>query len=272
MTATVQAETSQIKPPAPYRRVLGIMVLVLFAHAAVMVALAILKPVQYQVPPAPKPIAVRFVHIAPLQYQVPPAPKPIAVRFVHIAPPEPKPTLRPEPPKLQPKPKEVNIIKEPPKPKPLPKPKPVLATPTPSLRPQAVAPLQPEPETVTVVKQTRAEPVPLSPTPTPKAEPRSEPQPPTEPVQIEGVSYIKPPRLEVTDRDLKGQPRTVMLKIFISPAGRVDEVQVINSSGLGPLDQKVVRALKRAKFSPHRINGVAVPAYTVQPFVFQLSR
>lgn len=256
MTAIIQADTTQTKHTGRIR-VLSAVITVLIAHVAVLAALATIKPVAVNVPEMPKPVEVRLIQLEQ------PKPKPPT--------PQPKPKPEPKPaPKLEPK--EVKVVKQ--QPKPLPKPKPVLATPTVSERPQPVIAPQPEPEPEPV-KPVVPEPAPV-PQPVVKAEPKPEPKPQpaqsTTPQQVEGVSYVRPPRLEISDSDLKGQSRTVKLKISISASGKVEDVQVVSSSGLTALDQKVARALKRATFTPHRINGLAVPVYTVQPFELNLSQ
>lgn len=248
MTAMIQADTTSAKQNSTKPRAWGTIALVLLAHVAVLAALATMKPIPLKMPETPKPVEVRFIQLE--------QPKP--------KPPEPKPP-KPEP---KPKPKEVKVVKQ--QPKPLPKPKPVLATPTVSERPQPVIAPQPEP-LPEPVKPVVPEPAPV-PQPVAKPEPKPQPAPPTTPQLVEGVSYIRPPRLEISDSDLKGQARTVKLRISISASGKVDDVQVVSSSGLSTLDQKVARALKRATFTPHRVNGIAVPVYTIQPFELNLSK
>lgn len=247
MTATTQADTAQARKMSTNPRALGTVAVVLAAHIVVLAALATMKPVTLHVPETPKAVEVRFIQLE-----------------------QPKPK-QPEPPKPEPKPKpepqEVKVVKQ--QPKPLPKPKPVLATPTVSEQPQPVIAPQPEP-LPEPVKPVVPEPAPVV-QPVVKPEPKPQPVVPTTPQRIEGVSYIRPPRLEISDSDLKGQSRTVTLRITISASGKVEDIQVVSSSGLNALDQKVARALKRATFTPHRVNGVAVPAYTIQPFVLNLS-
>lgn len=248
MTAMIQADTTPAKQNSTKPRALGTVAVVLLAHVAVLAALATMKPITLKMPETPKPVEVRFIQLE--------QPKP--------KPPEPKPP-KPEP---KPKPKEVKVVKQ--QPKPLPKPKPVLTTPTVSERPQPVIAPQPEP-LPEPIKPVVPEPAPV-PQPVAKPEPKPQPAPPTSPQLVEGVSYIRAPRLEISDSDLKGQARTVKLKISISASGKVDDVQVVSSSGLTALDQKVARALKRATFTPHRVNGIAVPVYTIQPFELNLSK
>lgn len=257
MTAIIPTETSLTS--ASGRRAIGTVALVLLAHAGALLALATMKPVKLQMPEPPKPVEVRFIEVS--------KPKP---------PPPPKP--EPPKPKVEPKPKEVKVVQEPPKlqPKPLPKPKPVLTTKAVSERPQAVVAPQPVAEPPKPV-----EPVPTSqPAPVPKTEPKVEPKPvpkpepapPATPQLVEGVSYVRqPPAVDFNDDDLRGQARTIRLKVLISATGKVDDVQVVASSGISSLDQRFVRAMKKATFTPYRVNGVAVPVYTMQPFELGLS-
>ena len=247
MTATIQANVTSAKKLS--YKALVIMLIVILAHISVLTLLANMKPMSIRMPEPPKPVEVRFVELS--------KPKP----------PEPVPT----PPKPQPKPKEVKVVAEQPKPKPLPKPKPILTTPTPSAQPQAVVTAPPEPEAEPepeLPKQLEA----LKPPPAPPTKVAPKPQPVAAAQMIDGVSYIRPPRLQISDNDLKGQSRTVKLRISISATGKVEDIQVVSSSGLTPLDEKVARALRKAIFTPHRVDGVAVPVYTIQPFELNLSQ
>lgn len=246
MTATIQANVTSVKKLS--YKALVIMLIVILAHISVLTLLATMKPMSIRVPEPPKPVEVRFVELT--------KPKP----------PAPVPT----PPKPQPKPKEVKVVAEQPKPKPLPKPKPILTTPTPSAQPQAVVAATPEPEPKPEPPKPVEVPKPAPP-PAPPAKVAPTPQPPAAQM-IDGVSYIRPPRLQISDNDLKGQSRTVKLRISISATGKVEDIQVVSSSGLTPLDEKVARALRKAIFTPHRVDGVAVPVYTIQPFELNLSQ
>lgn len=246
MTATIQANVTSAKKLS--YKALVIMLIVILAHISVLTLLANMKPMSIRMPEPPKPVEVRFVELT--------KPKP----------PEPVPT----PPKPQPKPKEVKVVAEQPKPKPLPKPKPILTTPTPSAQPQAVVAATPEPEPKPEPPKPVEVPKPAPP-PAPPAKVAPTPQPPAAQM-IDGVSYIRPPRLQISDNDLKGQSRTVKLRISISATGKVEDIQVVSSSGLTPLDEKVARALRKAIFTPHRVDGVAVPVYTIQPFELNLSQ
>ena len=271
MAAKIQAEKTPIKKAVITRRAMIIVLAVFIMHAAILITLATLTPAPLHRPEPPKPIAVRFVQVTP--------PKPLQQD-------KPKPAQPKVPPKKIP-PKEVKVVKPQPKPvikpKPAVKPKPVLSTTTTSTqKQQVVLPIstseetkrktEPKPETETQAK-TKPETDSKADTqskPESKSDTSSQQSTPAAPVLVEGVSYIKPPRLNITERDLKGEARTVKLRINIGANGKVDAVQVVSSSGITALDQKVANALKRATFTPHRINGVAVPVYTVQPFELNL--
>ncbi len=265
MAATIQAEKTPAKATAMQRRALVIVLVVLAAHVIVLAALATFSTKPLAQPEPPKPIAVRFVQVTPPKQPEPQKPKLE----------KPKPQKPKELPKKQVKPKDMKVVEVQPKPKPASKPKtkPVLTTKTTSTQKQAVVlpaltdeEIKPKPEPETEVK-----PKPESKTET-KSKPEPDPTPltPPAPILVEGVSYIKPPRLSITERDLKGQARTVKLKINIGKTGKVEAVQVVSSSGINALDQKVASALKKATFTPHRVNGVAIPVYTIQPFELNL--
>ena len=263
MAAKIQAETTPIKKAAVSRRAIIIVLAVLILHAVMLTALATLTPTPLHRSEPPQPIAVRFVQVTPAKPIEPPKPK------------QDKPQQQKVLPKKTVKPKEVNVVKPKPvpKPKPMLKPKPVLTTNTTSThKQQVVLPL-------VTTEETKSKPEPEAQLKT-KPEPDTESKPdtsaqqstPAAPVLVEGVSYIKPPRLNITERDLKGEARTVKLRITIGANGKVEAVQVVSSSGITSLDQKVASALKKATFTPHRINGVAVPVYTVQPFELNLPK
>ncbi len=237
MTATTTVETT-----GHNRRVIVTVAVVLAAHAAVLALLANMKTYDLKRVEPPKPIEVKFVQLAP-----PPPPPP------------PKPKPKPEP-----KPKEVKVVK--PQPKPLPKPKPILATPTPSAQPQVVVPIQPDPP--------------------PKPEPQPQPQPdplpvkkvdqppaaPAQPVAVDSIAYDRMPKIEQpSNSELKGEARKVVVRIVVNAAGKVDEVTIVQSSGITSIDNSVKRAVKRATFHPYRNNGVASPASTLIPVEFKPS-
>lgn len=258
MATKIQAEKTPVRKAVITQRATIIVLVVFILHAAVLAALATITPAPLHRPEPPKPIAVRFVQATP-----------------------PKPTERPQPekPKDLPQkplaPKEVKVIKTPSKPvtppKPAIQPKPVLSTTTVSKQKQQVilptvtteetkSKIVTDPQVTTPVKSE------------PEAKPDTEPKPSTSPapILVEGVAYIKPPRLNITERDLKGQARTIKLKVNIGTNGKVEAVQIVSSSGINALDQKVANAVKKATFTPHRVNGIAVPVYIIQPLELNL--
>lgn len=222
------------------QRALVTVVVVVAAHAAILALLASMKPIKLQRIEPPKPIEVKFVQLAP-----PPPPPP--------PPPKPKP---------EPKPKEVKVVQQVPKPKP--KPKPVIATKAESVQPQVVVPVQPEPPPKVDLT---LEPPP--PPPAPKPAPKPEPAQPKL-VSSQQVSYIRQPKFEFDNDDLKHKARSIKLRLNVGADGKVENVQVIQSTGLPALDARLQRAWQKAVFSPYKENGVAIPTYQFQEFTLDL--
>lgn len=86
------------------------------------------------------------------------------------------------------------------------------------------------------------------------------------PPTIEEPSYIRPPRLNITDSDLKGQSRTMKLSFDITSKGKVENIEVLESTGLLDVDQKIINAMKRALFVPKKENGIGVASRSSQSF------
>ncbi len=229
-----------VHPITNNQRALVTVVVVVAAHAAVLALLATMKPIKLQRIEPPKPIEVKFVQLAP-----PPPPPP--------PPPKPKP---------EPKPKEVKVVQ--PVPKPKPKPKPIIATAAVSSHPQVVVAEQPEPP-----PKVDLTPEPPPPPPAPKPAPKPEPVQPKL-VSSQQVSYIRQPKFEFDNDDLKQKARSIKLRLNVGADGKVDNVQVIQSTGLPALDARLQRAWQKAIFSPYKENGVAIPTYQFQEFTLDL--
>lgn len=116
-----------------------------------------------------------------------------------------------------------------------------------------------------------------------KAEPPPQPLPPTAsapaapaPSQAR-VAVDKPP---VPRRRIKpeypkgarqrGEEGDVTLELDVSPNGMVDDVQIVASCGFAELEQAAIQAVKRARFTPARRGGAAVPATARLTLTFRL--
>lgn len=89
--------------------------------------------------------------------------------------------------------------------------------------------------------------------------------------EIQNLDYIKPIKFSITERDLKGQARNIRLKVLVNEVGRVEDVTIIDSTGLPDLDSKIRNAMRKATFIPYKEKGVALPAYFKQSFTLNLS-
>lgn len=224
-----------------------------------MGALWALNHVQIQEtkPPHKESIKVKVVKIVEPAKPTPPKPKPEPkkeVKQVKIVPKQPPPPTPKKVEKVQQvkkveTPKHVEHVE---KPQPLPK---VTLPPTPKVM------TQPTPEPAPKIQ------------PMPQPAPKAAPKPVVEaaapavdnktPKKVSiggsGINWSRSPDVNYDDTDLKGSPRSITVTIEANEKGKVTNVKVIKSSGIPALDEKVVRAVCAAKFTPYKENGIAYP-------------
>lgn len=82
------------------------------------------------------------------------------------------------------------------------------------------------------------------------------------------VAWLRKPRLSFTNKDLENVKRTVVVNITATADGKISNVKVIKSSGLSALDEKVLRAVRGAKFVASK-DGRAI--YGDLPFELELN-
>lgn len=86
-----------------------------------------------------------------------------------------------------------------------------------------------------------------------------------------GVQWSRTPNLSYTNRDLAGQNRKVSVLIEADEKGVIRSVQLLVSSGLSILDEKVMRSVRNARFKPYKENGQALAIRAEQPFELSLT-
>jgi len=204
--------------------------------------------------------------------------EPLQVRFVKIQqPPEPLPPKpKVEPKKAEPaKPKEVKEVKVVEKPLPLP-PKKVekVQQVKKAEAPKPVA----KPVATTTVSETKiAKPAPAAaPPPAPAAAPPAPPSPPspkTVSIGGAGVQWSRSPKPSYSNKDLQGETRVIVVHIEADEKGSIikERTRITKSSGISALDEKILRAVRSAKFKPYKENGVAYPIRAEQPFELTLN-
>lgn len=146
-------------------------------------------------------------------------------------------------------------------------------------------PVPPEPEPVVEpeILQSTA-PAPLSPVPLPAATPRPKPQaatprPPAAPKAPQGrmvearpdTSFNPPPHYPEFARR-NGWEGSVMIRVRVSPEGRVISASVARPSRYAVLDKAAERAVKNWRFRPRTVGGIAVEAVIEVPVNFSLRR
>lgn len=85
------------------------------------------------------------------------------------------------------------------------------------------------------------------------------------------ISWSRTPKPTYTNSDLQGSDRTVVVSVEADTSGAITHVRIVRSSGIDSLDQKILRAVRGAKFKPYRENGVAYPFKAEQPFELKLN-
>jgi len=74
------------------------------------------------------------------------------------------------------------------------------------------------------------------------------------------------------DAEKKKIQGTVNLRIHVTTTGTVDQVEIINSSGLKSMDEAAVKAAKKTRFRPAIKDGRRVPMWIGYPIQFALNK
>ena len=236
-------------PHSMKKKIITVLVAVVIGHAGVLWAVSHMKPIELK-PIEKKPLKVKFVKITE-----PPKPEP------------PKPKEKPKPPEPKKEVKQVKVVEKAlPPPKKIEKIQQVKKAEAPK---PVVEKVEPKVESV-VVNTTVTEKVIEKPQPVvevPKAAaPPADPSPKRVSIGGSGVQWSRSPKLSVSAKDLENQPRSAMVLIEADGKGKITNARITRSSGLPGLDEKILRAVKSAKFKPYMENGVAYPIRAEQPF------
>ncbi|MDH0031067.1 MULTISPECIES: energy transducer TonB [unclassified Acinetobacter] len=233
-----------LNTPHPMKKkIIAALVAVVIGHVGVLWAVSHMKTIELR-PVEKQPLKVKFVKI-----KEPPKPEP------------PKPKEKPKPPEPKKEVKEVKVVEKalPPPPKKIQQvkkaetPKPVVET------------VEPKVESVVVSTTVVEKPQPVVEAPKPAAPP-ADPSPKRVSIGGSGVQWSRSPKLSVSAKDLENQPRSAMVLIEADEKGKITNARITRSSGLPSLDEKILRAVRSAKFKPYMENGVAYPIRAEQPF------
>ena len=226
------SSVSSMPPSNPMKKkIVAALAVVMVGHIGVLWGVSHLKTADLK-PIEKEPLQVRFVKI-----QQPPEPLP------------PKPKVEPK--KAEPaKPKEVKEVKV------------------------VEKLLPPPPKKVEKVQQVKKAEAP-KPAPAPAAPPA--PPSPLSPKTVSiggaGVQWSRSPKPSYSNKDLQGEPRVIVVHIEADEKGSIikERTRITKSSGISALDEKILRAVRSAKFKPYKENGVAYPIRVEQPFELTLN-
>lgn len=252
MSSTV---ISPMQTPNPMKKkVLAALIAVVVGHMGVLWAVNHMKASELK-PIEKEPLKVRFVKI-----QEPPKP----------LPPKPK-----EEPKKEPtKPKEVKIVEKP-QPTPPKKVEKVQQVKKAEVVKPAVKPTETpvKPTVTTTITEKKVEKPVVQPEqakPVTQAEP-ADTSPRSVSIGGSGVQWSRSPKPVYSNQDLQGENRRVVVLIEANEKGSIVNARITRSSGVPALDEKILRAVKGAKFKPYKENGVAYPIRAEQPFDLELN-
>ncbi|ASV99900.1 energy transducer TonB [Paraburkholderia aromaticivorans] len=239
---TVSAGAMPASSTRPNSRVLTATALVAAIHVALLAVVMTLRhdPVQ--------PVLESRVMTAQL---LPPAPvaTPVAIQSIAPPPPTPTPPVHTEP-KVQPKPA--------PTPKPTPTPLPVAAAPSPT-------PV--------------AAPAPAPPAP---AAPAAPPAPAAPAVSHQTMEVSAPKNVSHLDCELvkpdypplsrrRGETGTATVRFVVGLTGKLEDIQLQQSSGFSRLDDAALAAVHATTCKPFLENGQPIRAAYTRPYEFNLS-
>jgi len=164
----------------------------------------------------------------------------------------------------------VDLLPEPPRAKP---PIPVQTIPLPQLRKPDIR--IPDLPRVDIIQMVQVVEQPVTPPPQVKAVPVAEP-PVAAPASVEpprfGMAYLNnpAPTYPPVSRRTREQGK-VLLRVLVSPAGLVEQIEIQTSSGFTRLDDAALDAVRRWKFQPARSGNQSVAGWALVPINFELS-
>nr|WP_228729495.1 MULTISPECIES: energy transducer TonB [Pectobacterium] len=95
--------------------------------------------------------------------------------------------------------------------------------------------------------------------------------PGAQPKQVASVGCVVPqPDYPRRAKRLQ-QEGNVLVRLVISPEGRLIRHDIARSSGYDALDQAAIEAVAQARCTPYRENGQAITVMTIQPVNFRLT-
>lgn len=172
-------------------------------------------------------------------------------------------------------------------------PAPAPAPPKPVIQPRPQPVVHPKPEPAKILRSERTEPTPFAapPAPKPEPEPKTRPEPAAEPAPVPPApktveaprdAEIAPPRfnadyLRNPKPNYPGLSRrlheegTVVVRVYVSPQGAPERVELSKSSGYARLDESALETIRAHwKFAPARQGSAAVGAWVLVPIAFTL--
>ena len=87
--------------------------------------------------------------------------------------------------------------------------------------------------------------------------------------QYSGISWVRKPQVRITDRELEGKSRQIIVRVHVNTFGKIEKTEIIKSSGLVSLDHKVERAVMNSNLDP--IKKMGLQCLLLQSNLFNLA-
>ncbi|WP_287910770.1 TonB family protein [Acinetobacter sp.] len=87
-----------------------------------------------------------------------------------------------------------------------------------------------------------------------------------------GGIWLKKPKFSIKNEELKGYDREAEINFNFDANGQITSTEIIKSTGLIELDNKLIAVVKTGKFKPLKENGVNIPSQLPYRFRFEVSR
>ena len=242
----------------------AVLTAVIVAH--VSVAWALMRAMDSRYEDAPPPLVVQLLEDHPAA-RTPVTSQPPVQQEAKMR--RPRQTAQPPPAPLA----------QPPEPPPLPTPIPKAEPPP--VAPQIAAPVQPEPKIdppAPAATQPEPAPVPVVPPANLQARVDPAPVPPARPAEVTAVSppefgaaYLNNPTPTYPALSRRfGEQGTVLLRVYVTVAGDVEQIELKSSCGFARLDEAARRAVAHWKFVPAKSGSEPVNAWVIVPIRFSL--
>lgn len=90
--------------------------------------------------------------------------------------------------------------------------------------------------------------------------------------KLENIRWVRRPSIQFSNVELQGYDRTVIVRFSANESGFITSAEIVKSSRLDEIDNKVITVINRSRLKPYQVNGISYPITAEQPFIMMVSR